>query len=197
MNSPSQDCPTEPRDTTTIDDAFSSQLASGLQAALLEREDATPEPLFEETDDGIEQHQYLCTLLRRHFKPSEAERLRQSIADARYWRCEAELFQAKIQELLCSNLCEETKTWRTMAKENKNACRLLGFTQDQINQHRLQISNPEYWETEKELFETRSRIAEYNLRKAARRKRARIPPPISPVSSRTRSKVGRTGRKHS
>jgi hypothetical protein len=202
MNSPLTD---ESRGITTID---ASDLTRKLQSAKFERDDATPEPSFD-IQNGAEQNRYLCKMLRQHFKPAEAETIRQAIGDFRYWRCEALHWQAKIDEFLHAN--EETKNWRTLAEANKNVCLSLGFTQDAIDQHRLQIVEPHYWEAEEECLTRASLIREDKLREqwrqqdelrelkelkelkeqmAAQAKR----PQSKPASTRKRSNVGQARR---
>ena len=62
-------------------------LSLRLEGVIASRKEATPNPEFQ-SDDVEQCYQWICTELRKYFKPHEAEKLRTGIAETNYWERE-------------------------------------------------------------------------------------------------------------
>ena len=189
------------RATRIITSVFSNELVRGLTAAAESREEATPSPIYS-TLNFPRNFQSISQSERAHFKPAEAEKLRQLITNTDYWRREVEGYEAVV-----SSFKENTSTmedWRNLAKGYKRLLIQIGFTRTQVDEFRLNISEPTYWEPEAEHFKWQSKHREYEFGERLRRRAAQPRRPHStrqpslhsntetqqagPVSSRTRSR---------
>ena len=189
---------------------FLTQLDRGLEAADRSRQEATPEPSYA-NDEHVEQClQLLCELQRNHFKPLEAGKLRQSIANAEYWKLEAQFYEAAVNDHLKKNAPTTADGWRAIAKAYKGLPWKVGCGKPQVENLRLSIGDQAYWGVEMEHFEALSNIREYKLREEWKKaeERRQKPPARQPlqtqqlkpptqmqqqedrVSNRTRSKTG-------
>ncbi|KAG6014983.1 hypothetical protein E4U54_004508 [Claviceps lovelessii] len=187
--------------------AFTRALYSGLEAALIEQRQATPE--FEHPDaDRAPAYHLFAEQRRSHFKTREAERLRQLITDTEYWKHEVHCYAAAVDKVLDN--APKMEDWRNLARGYKSLLGWLGFSAQQVEQLRLSISieNHKYWRPEAEFFTLHSNILEYKIlerlnkkiwrrqnRLAHRKLQAKQPSTqevtqdSDQVSSRTRSKT--------
>lgn len=146
MNSPPRLALKEARANEIFANNFLTQLDRGLEAVDRSRQEATPEPSYA-NDEHVEQClQLLCELQRNHFKPLEAGKLRQSIADAQYWKREAQFYEAAVNEHLKKNAPTTADGWRAIAKAYKGLLWTVGCGKPQVENLGLSIGDQAYWE---------------------------------------------------
>lgn len=219
MNSPPNPVQNPLLDQELSDRHFTTHLTRGLEEAVKEREEATPEPKFH-NDEFEENHQYSCELLHSHFHPRQLERYRSRVNEPEYWEREARHYKDAVTEKLWNTAFEQSaqgaatpttaEGWRDIVSFYQDILRNLGSSTQEINRLRLSIDTQDYWKTEEELLEPLSNLREYQLierwtkeaEEKKRRSRRRVPTPRpirretaqsrpdDRVSARTRSKTG-------
>ncbi|RYC81677.1 hypothetical protein BFJ63_vAg15429 [Fusarium oxysporum f. sp. narcissi] len=193
------------------DQNFSTRLARGIDRAVQERSEATPEPEFayEASEDN---YQYACEQLHGHFTPDQIHCYRKRINDAEYWEQEAKCYQNALptHDRMPEGTITSTSEpeWKQLAQSFRETLCDLGFSASKIQCLRWCIPSQTYWQREAELLEPLSRAKEYKLilqwSREARQKQRRSSrrsfqgrPASScadaPVSSRTRSKTVQSG----
>lgn len=171
MNTP----PTGVHDLPHAADMFARGLAENLalrlEGVFASREEATPEPKFQ-SDDVEQCYQWICTELRRHFKPHEAEKLRTGIIETDYWEREAQHYRdaatEKVwQNVLCAYGLDRGSTadgWRSVAEYYQGVLMENGLSSRQVKEIRLSIDTQRYWQYEAELFQPMSDLREREIR---------------------------------
>jgi hypothetical protein len=219
MNSPPSSAEKSLLHQELSDQHFTTHLTRGLEEVVKERDEATPEPKFD-NGEFEENHQYSCEQLHKHFRPQQLKRYRSRVNEPEYWEREARHYKDAVIEKLWNTALEQSaqgavtpttaEGWQEIVGFFQDILRNLGSSTQEITRLRLSIDSQDYWKTEEELLEPLSKLQEYQLmeqwkKEAERKKRRlnkRVPPPRpigletaqfrtnDPVSTRTRSKSG-------
>jgi hypothetical protein len=160
MNSPSPKGYPKSDSDFISPDRFITQLDCGLLAAIQSREDATPEA----QPPPDQNFQSYCELKREHFTSSQAEKLRRSIRDTQYWKCEANHFRLAVEKYLDDDNNNNTEAWRRAAEAFEKLHVRLGKATKEVKEYRQRIGDPSYWRVEGERYEQESHRRESKLR---------------------------------
>ena len=180
MNTP----PTGVHDLSRTADMFARGLADNLslrlEGVVASCKEATPDPKFQ-SDDVEQCYQWICTELRKHFKPHEAEKLRTGIIKADYWEREAQRYREAANEKVWQNVLgiyslDRVPTadgWRNVIKYYQGVLMENGLSSRQMKEIRLSIDTQSYWQYEAELLQSISDLREHQLREHWKKRTAR------------------------
>lgn len=171
MNSPPSSAET-PLHQELSDQHFTTHLTRGLEEVVKERDEATPEPKFD-NNDFEENHQYSCEQLHKHFGPRQLERYRSRNNKPEYWEREARHYKDAVIEKLWNTALEQAaqgavtptiaEGWQAVVCFYQDILRTLGSSTQEMTRLRLSIDSQDYWKTEEDLLEPLSNLQEYQL----------------------------------
>lgn len=148
-------------------------IAKALQDELRRRQEATPEPIFD--DPEPEQcFDLFCKIERNRFTPNEVDDLRAGITEPGYWECEARHLREQLSSVMWNNILREHTTseklgvdgWRSVATAYAHLLRQNGCSVRQQRENRFTIPAQEYWKPEAERLRSVAALREQEMREA-------------------------------
>ena len=151
--------------------ALNEHLSLRLEEVAASREKVTPEPMFQ-TQDVEQCYQWICTELRKRFKPQEAEKLRMGITETDYWEREAQHYKDAANDQIWRNVLDiyelnrmsTADGWRRVTEYYQTILRDNGLSSRQVKEIRLSIGTQRYWQYEAELYQPLSELREHEIR---------------------------------